>query len=146
MAGNFEALGVDIGRGITPETTDGRITVFGDDYRGMRPHAGAFDTLRDLGEQRFGQNIYLVSKCGPKIQERTLELLNMWDFYRETGIDRSRVYFCRDIAGKGPFASALSLTDFLDDREDVLELLPDSVTNKMLFIPPEEAAPAAVAP
>src|SRR5262245_59498958 len=79
-------IGIDIGRVIMAATdVDGRAdTSFlqGSDEAAMRtpPNEGAFDVVRDLVARTKGR-IWLVSKCGRRIQELTRKWFRHWNFY-----------------------------------------------------------------
>ena len=68
-----EALGVDIGGVIIARATGGTDTAFlGGNYLQTLAVPGAFDVLQQLWEKRFGDWIFLVSKCGQRVQSKTL--------------------------------------------------------------------------
>jgi hypothetical protein len=93
-------LGVDFGRVIhggaaSPGDQD---TVFldGDFEEAMRSPAtaGMFEVLPGLVD-RFGGRVWVISKCGERVQERTLRWLDLHDFHARTGIAPGNVRFCR---------------------------------------------------
>src|SRR5215217_7592027 len=85
-------LGVDIGRviisgGVVPGSNDTQF-FSGDTTRMLTTPAvpGAFDTLARL-VPRFEQ-VWLVSKCGERVQRHTRQWLDHHDFAARTGIPR----------------------------------------------------------
>jgi len=132
-----EVLGLDFGRVITAESTDGAPTIFSDEYQGTLPRPDAIPTIQDLAANRYSDRIHIVSKCKPRVQRRTLELLELWDFYEKTGINPDNVHFCRESAEKAAIAEELGVTQFVDDRFKVLRRMSESI-GRILFIPPEE--------
>lgn len=135
---NEQRLGVDFGRVINDGTShpDGDDTVFlsGGDAEAMRTPAmpGAMEVLADL-VTRFDGNVWIVSKCGERIQRRTLRWLDHHSVYDHTGIPRGNVRFCRQRAEKALHCRELGITHFIDDRADVLSHLRGLVPNLYLF-------------
>lgn len=129
-------IGVDIGRVII--SGDGPDTVFfgRSQVEAMRTPAvpGAFAAVAELVE-RFEGRVHLVSKCGPRIQARSLAWLDHHGFWQATGLDRTQVRFCRERADKAKHAHQLGLTHFVDDRFDVLTHLVGLVDRLYLFGP-----------
>jgi hypothetical protein len=129
-------IGVDIGRVIIDG--DGPDTAFfgHSEEHAMRTPAvpGAFESVAELVD-RFAGRVYLVSKCGPKIQGRSLAWLDHHGFWASTGVDRAKVRFCRERRDKAIHAVQLGLTHFVDDRFDVLSHLAGRVDRLYLFGP-----------
>ena len=82
---------------------------------------------------RFGGRAWVISKCGPRVQERTLAWLDHHDFYARTGIARGNVRFCRKRADKAGHCAELKITHMIDDRIDVHRALLDTVPRRYLF-------------
>jgi hypothetical protein len=117
-------LGVDIGRVIIdgPAHPGGGDTAFfqGDEAMLLATpeiagSVAAISRLVDL----FAGRVWLVSKCGPRVQARTLRWLAGHDFYRRTGLPTSNVRFCLTRADKRIHCEELSLTHFVDDHPEV---------------------------
>jgi hypothetical protein len=129
-------IGVDIGRVII--NGDGSDTAFfgHSQVEAMRAPAvaGAFDAIAEL-VRRFEGRVYLVSKCGAKIQARSLAWLDHHGFWAATGVDRAHVRFCKERRDKAIHAQKLELTHFVDDRFDVLTHLVGLVDRMYLFGP-----------
>lgn len=132
---NQEALGVDIGGVIIDRVNDGTDTsFFSDNYLQTTAVPGVFAALRQLVEKRFRENIFLISKCGQRVQNKTLHWLDHHRFYDLTGIGRERVHFCRERHEKAGICKQLGITHFVDDRLEVLSNL-TTVSALYLFQP-----------
>lgn len=131
-------LGVDFGRVIQGAAADDgpEDTVFigGSDQDALASPAtaGAFDVLPRL-VQRFSGQVWVISKCGKRIQERTLAWLEHHDFYGRTGIPRENVRFCLRRGDKAGHCADLGITHMIDDRLDVHRALRDTVPCRYLF-------------
>ncbi|MEU1525872.1 hypothetical protein ABZ413_27120 [Nocardia rhamnosiphila] len=131
-------LGVDFGRVIQGAAlADGPgDTVFlsGGAEEAMRtpPSDHAFEVLPRLVD-RFGGRAWVISKCGPRVQERTTRWLDHHDFYRRTGIARGNVRFCRKRADKAVHCAELGVTHMIDDRVEVHQALRGLVSHLYLF-------------
>ncbi|MGD1003545.1 MAG: hypothetical protein ABR884_03165 [Minisyncoccia bacterium] len=70
-----EKLGVDVGGVIIDSVkNDGTDTSFlTDHYLSTTAVDGAFDALRLLVDERFGEDVFIVSKCGPLVEKKTRE-------------------------------------------------------------------------
>ena len=106
------------------------------------PVAGALEALTWLVEVCKGR-VWLVSKCGPRIQARTRRWLDHQDVWGRTGLDPSHLRFCLKRAGKAPHCRELGLTHFVDDRVDVHRHLRGVVPHLLLF---GHQRPGTVAP
>ncbi len=142
-------LGVDFGRVIHgAAAADGlQDTVFldGSFEEALASPAtdGAFDVLPRLVDA-FGGRVWVISKCGPRIQERTLAWLDHHDFYGRTGVPRGNVRFCRKRADKAGHCAQLRITHMVDDRVDVHHALVGSVPCRYLFGLQKGSAPEGV--
>jgi hypothetical protein len=127
-------LGVDIGRVII--AGDGPDTSFvgGSEEDALRapPIDGAFEALTRLRDH-FAGRLWLVSKCGAKVQARTRSWLAHHCFFEQTGIDPVNLRFCRTRPEKAPICAELGITCFIDDRFDVLAEMRDTVATRILF-------------
>ncbi|MEO3778640.1 hypothetical protein ABGB16_17670 [Micromonospora sp. B11E3] len=134
-------LGVDIGGVVIEAVDEGADTsFFGGNYLRTPQVDGAFEALATLVGEVFGPEAYVVSKCGERTERRTREWLAHHRFHERTGITPDRLHFCRTRPEKAPIARRLELTDFVDDRLEVLGYL-GSVPNRYLFRPrPREVA------
>ncbi|QIS14817.1 hypothetical protein [Nocardia arthritidis] len=131
-------LGIDFGRVIQGAAlpTGDADTVFlsGGVAEAMRtpPSPNAFEVLPRL-VLRFGGRAWVISKCGPRIEERTRQWLDHNDFYARTGVRRENLRFCRARADKAIHCAELGITHMIDDRLDVHRALRDLVPHRYLF-------------
>lgn len=129
-------IGIDIGRVIIGGGVPGADTTFfgRDEATAMTTPAipGAFEGVAELVD-RFGRQAWLVSKCGRRIQQRSMAWLDHHDFWVKTGLPRHQVRFCKERRDKAKHARALALTHFVDDRFDVLRHLIGLVDHLYLF-------------
>lgn len=140
-------LGIDIGRVIIDGSShpDGADTAF---FQGDEATMLATPEMADavysiaILVRAFEGRVWLVSKCGPRIQERTLRWLRGHDFYGRTGMDPGHVRFCRERAEKRGHCEELDITHFVDDRVDVHTAIHGVVDHQYLFGPHGGAVPA----
>jgi len=136
MKSKQHRLGIDIGRVIIAPGDDSADTSFlrGSIHDALNTPAypGAFDAIRHL-VSRFQQRVWLVSKAGPRTQEKTRLWLEHHGFYQATGVMRQNLRFCRQRHEKAVHCEALGLTHFIDDRIDVLKHLRFITENLYLF-------------
>jgi hypothetical protein len=141
------ALGIDIGRVIIEpgEGPDDTSFLGGTDEDAMKtpPSRGALETIAELVEA-FEGRVWLVSKCGPRIQARTRLWLARWRFHERTGLPSRQVRFCRQRHEKAPICQQLGLQAFIDDRSDVLAPMAGVVAWRFLYGPQRRPAPADV--
>jgi len=131
-------LGIDIGRVIIdgPSHAGGGDTAFfeGDEATMLATPemAGAVDCIARLTRLLDGR-AWLVSKCGPRVQARTLRWLEAHDFYRRTGLARDHVRFCLTRPEKRGICLDLSLTHFVDDHPEVHDAIRGVVDHQYFF-------------
>jgi hypothetical protein len=151
LAGRREKrLGIDIGRVIIAGDAhpDGGDTAFfaGDEATMLATPEmpGSVENIAIL-VRLFQDRVWLVSKCGPRTQARTLRWLDGHDFWRRTGIDPGHVRFCRQRADKRGHCEELGITHFVDDRVEVHAAIHGVVEHQYLFGPqPGEVPPYTV--
>ncbi|MEM6928522.1 MAG: hypothetical protein AAF602_16420 [Myxococcota bacterium] len=142
-------LGIDIGRVLMePVGEESADTSFLgsrlEDALRTPPAVDAFEVVREL-VPRF-EEVWLVSKCGPGVQAKSVAWLAHHDFWAQTGIPEGNVRFCRERADKAIHARQLGLTHFIDDRRDVLRHLRGLVPHLFLFGKQEEPPPPWATP
>lgn len=139
-------LGIDVGRvlispgdELSPDTS----FIGGSPEDAMRtpPYDGMFEALPGIVE-RFAGQVWIVSKCGAKVRQRTLDWFAHHRFFERTAIDPSRVFFCRERPQKAGICADLGITHFVDDRLDVLEPMRGIVRWRFLFGPQSVTLPA----
>jgi hypothetical protein len=141
-------LGVDIGRviiggGVVPGSNDTQF-FSGDTARMLATPAvpGAFDTLARL-VPRFAQ-VWLISKCGERIQRHTRQWLDHHHVAARTGIPRDNIRFCLRRPDKAIHCADLGITHFIDDKLDVHQALRGVVAHRYLFGPQRTPPPTWV--
>jgi hypothetical protein len=133
-------LGIDIGRVlIAPDSPNGRAdtSFLGGSMEAALatpPYEGMFDAVPQLVEL-FEGRVWLVSKAGPRVQEKTRRWLEHHRFFERTGIRKSNLRFCLERPQKAEHCRDLGITHFIDDRDDVLRHLESVVANRYLFGP-----------
>jgi len=128
-------IGIDIGGVIIDRSNDAEDTsLFGDNYLNAKPLEGAFASIKELAGW-ISTEIHLVSKCGERIQKRSLEWLQHNEFYGITGVLPERVHFCRERHEKRGICEKLKLDVMIDDRLEVLSYLVDVVGKLICFKP-----------
>lgn len=128
-------LGIDIGRVIIDGSSGPGDTSFfsGDTAAMLRTPAvpGAFEEIARLVP--LFETTWLVSKCGPRIQRRSLEWLSHHDFYRRTGVAEGNIRFCLRRPEKAIHCRDLGITHFVDDKPDVIAAITPVVPHPYLF-------------
>jgi hypothetical protein len=139
-------IGIDIGRVIVGAVDEGghADTTFlsGSDEAALAtpPVPGAFETIRTISLRLDGR-VWLVSKCGRRIEALTRRWLVHQRFHEATGIPPDHLRFCRERPQKRDHAVELGLTHFVDDRLDVLAHLRGAVGTLCWFGLQREAPP-----
>jgi hypothetical protein len=139
-------LGIDIGRVIINGDghPDGADTAFfhGDEATMLSTPEmpGSFAAIAELVRLLEGR-VWLVSKCGPKTQERTLRWLAAHEFTTRTGIPGEHVRFCRERADKRGHCEDLGLTHFVDDHPGVHNAIRGAVRYQYFFGPQRGPVP-----
>jgi hypothetical protein len=93
---------------------------------------GALDAIRRLNVL-FEGHLWIISKCGPRIQQRSEQWLAHHLFFELTGVDPLHIRFCRQRPEKADHCVELGVTHFVDDRGDVLGYLDGIVDHLFLF-------------
>ncbi len=129
-------LGIDIGRVIIDGSSGAGDTSFfsGDTAAMLRTPAvpGAFEAITRLVGVFDGQ-AWLVSKCGPRVQQRSLDWLRHHRFFELTGIAEGNIRFCLQRPQKAVHCADLGITHFVDDKPDVIAAITPVVPHRYLF-------------
>jgi hypothetical protein len=130
-------LGIDFGKVIIGPVINGKAdtSFLGNTFKkamATPPSSDAFESVFELVEY-FSGNTWIVSKCGPSVQQKTKAWLKHWDFYGETGLKKGNLRFCLERHQKAGICKQLCITHFIDDRLDVLEPMKGIVENLYLF-------------
>lgn len=127
-----EKIGIDVGGVIIASHNDHSDTsFFSDNYLNSVPTDQVFESIASL-RTRFGDEMYIVSKCGKRIEAKTREWFDHNRVYEQTGLSVDRMHFTRTREGKAPICAHLGITHFVDDRLDVLRHL-STVDEQFLF-------------
>jgi len=137
-------LGIDIGRVlISPDAhgTRGDTSFIGgsiQDALDTPPYDGMMDVVPSL-VRLFRGRVWLVSKCGPRVQEKSRLWLRHHRFFERTGMAPENLRFCLERPQKADHCAQLGITHFIDDRLDVLQCLEGVVPHRYLFGPQKNA-------
>jgi 5'(3')-deoxyribonucleotidase len=124
-------IGIDIGKVIIGGTSEHPDTsFFSDNFLATPPIPESFESITMLA-QEF--DVWLISKCGQKIQERSLEWLEAYNFFDATTVKLEQVIFCLRRNEKAPIAESLGLRVFIDDRIDIISSMKGIVDYPILF-------------
>ncbi len=93
---------------------------------------GALDAIRQLCSACDGR-VWIVSKAGPRMQERTLTWLQSVDFCSYTGLLPDHARFCLQREDKEKICRDLEVTHFIDDRVHIMQILRGFVPRLCLF-------------
>jgi hypothetical protein len=130
-------IGIDFGRVIMCAVKNGveDTSFLGSSFpEAMRTPAstGAIDCIGKL-VQRYEGRVFIVSKCGESVENKTRGWLSKNEVYAKTGLSKDQVHFCRKRPDKAPICRRLGITHFIDDRVDVLSHMVGIVPNLFLF-------------
>lgn len=142
---SFKRLGIDIGKVIIGVDTDtpGK-TIFGPDFLNTPEVPDAINTIRSLGDSGNWEQIHLVSKCGPNIQNRAVEWMAHNKFFERSGVLSSNLHFCLERSDKASIVRELGITHFIDDRIDVLEYMEADIIRGILLINGRSGSPKQI--
>jgi hypothetical protein len=133
-----EVLGVDVGGVITQGARKDADTFFRGDYLQTPLVPYVFESLHRIVAERFGEDVHIVSKCGPAVQEKTLELFKHHDFYMRTGISPANVHFCLERWQKVGICKEQGITHFVDDKLEVLGYLHEAGIQDLYLFRPDQ--------
>jgi hypothetical protein len=134
----MSVLGIDVGGVIISREGDGGDTSFFSDNYLKTP--ASKDVLEVLSRivPKF-EHTFIISKCGSKVQQKTLDWMSAQHFYHRTGISRQDFFFCKTRPEKAGIAQRLGVTHYVDDRMDILNSMIGIVPNLFLFNPLQRA-------
>jgi len=137
MKNGRERIGIDFGRVIMCAVKNGvnDTSFLGRSFaEAMKTPAsdGAIECIAKLVE-RYDGDVFIVSKCGDSVQNKTRAWLRRNEVYAATGLEKDNVHFCRKRHHKAPICETLGITHFIDDRVDVLSHMVGTVPNLFLF-------------
>lgn len=125
-------LGIDFGNTII---TTGDGTLWGTEHLKCPPNEGVISSLRKLVPAFGDENVFVVSRVeSERTKSKTLEWLATHAF-QQTGLLLRNIKFCWERSEKGPIVSELGITDFIDDRPEVMANLPETCKYRYLYRP-----------
>ncbi len=138
-----EGLGIDFGDVIAGSrvSTDPRGIEIESNYLAVNrflrvlPVENAFASIRILSQERFGNRMWVISKWRPAVQDKCRIWLRHHNFSEITGIPPERILFCAHRGEKAQMARDLGITDFVDNKLEVLAPMIGTVPNLFLFRP-----------
>jgi len=113
-------IGIDFGGVIVRNLHED--TSLGSSSGSEATYDGTFDALRQLCSACDGR-VWIVSKAGPRMQERTLTWLQSVDFFSRTGLQPEHVCFCLQREEKATICRDLEITHFIVARVHVMQIL-----------------------
>lgn len=130
-------IGIDIGGVIISQDTDEPDLFFTEDFLRAKPFPNCFETIKRLIEKFGKENVFIISKCGEKVQKKSRQWLDYNHFFSITGFVPEHIHFCLERYEKAGIAQTLHLTHFIDDRYSVLKYMIDlpSIQRLILFCP-----------
>lgn len=121
-------IGIDLGKVVIGGSGAEDTSFFSDNYLKTPEVDGAWESLNVLTKDH---DLYIISKCGPVVEEKSLRWLDVKGFYLP--LRAHRVNFVRKRHLKAPMAQALELDIFIDDRQDIIDSLQGVVAYPILF-------------
>lgn len=126
-------IGIDIGNVIIGGGGDDT-SFFDDSLWWNTPEVdGAYLAIESLKKDN---EIHLISKCGLKVENRSILWLAAKDYIPM--VLQHRIHFVRKRHLKAPMAQALELDIFIDDRQDIIDTMQGVVKFPILFTSWEE--------
>lgn len=130
-------IGLDVGGVIIDSIRNDKTdtSFFTDNFMATSPVPGMYEAVQELVSRVGANNLFIISKCGKVISNKTRLWLRGNGFYNFTGFNPANLFFCQTREGKAPIARTLGLTDFVDDHADVLRHMEQIVPRRYLFGP-----------
>lgn len=136
-------LGIDCGGVILKhnstnarEVQEWEGTIFSDNNYLKSPEVfAAVESIAAIIELVGEDNVFIISKCGSKVEMKTMQWLEYHNLFQRTGFKREHVFFCRNREHKAEFCTDLELTHYVDDHVMILQTLPQSVFRQIHFHP-----------
>lgn len=150
MKNSQPRIGIDFGRVIMCPVENGvqDTSFLGRSFsEAMKTTAstGAIECIGKLVE-RYQGRVFIVSKCGDSVENKTRGWLSHNEVYAKTGLSQEKVHFCKKRKDKAPICQRLGITHFIDDRADVLSHMVGIVPNLYLFGEQTKAPPGWAQP
>lgn len=131
VAGHPVGAGIDIGRVVIAACNEDFDQI--DRADAPAPEVpGSVNAIAELVEH-LGGRVWLISKCGERMEARTRRWLELRKFHERTRLPPNHVCFCRNRGDKAGIAASLGIDRFVDDRPDVLRPMRGIVDRLILF-------------
>jgi len=131
---NLLRLGIDIG-GVIIHRSEGEDTsFFGGNFLQTPAEPDCFESIKKLVDMFGSENVFIVSKCGKTIQEKSLQWLEYYKFFEITGMRKINVHFTEKREEKAVVCQQFLITHFIDDRTDVMKFLMQCPTIKHYYL------------
>lgn len=106
-------------------------TMFGNNSLYTPQVQGSFAGVKALVSALGAERVFIVSKAGEKMRQKSLEWMEHNKFYTTTGMLPTNVFYCKERPTKVPICELLGVTHFIDDRVDVLANFSPETTDKV---------------
>jgi len=116
----MKRVGIDIGRVIISGGNEG-VDFFSKNYLKVPEVPFASRSVAKIVQEYGAHNVFLISKCSEAIQHKTLEWLEVQNFFNTMHIYRHQVLFCRNRDEKAQIVKEHAIDTFIDDRFAVLK-------------------------
>lgn len=142
-------IGFDIGDVMCPDLPKRRNP--DGTYRLVQPFEGCLETLEQIALKYGSGNLFVISRAFDRVSaDANWSLLRSWSFFERTGISEKNICIYQDADGdrgiKGRVSMEFGLTDFVDDKREILDLMPRSVKGLYLFAGPRTTADDIIRP
>lgn len=125
-------IGIDLGGVVISELlTKADRERQGISFFEVPPAEGAFKAVASLVADPRVETVSVISKCKDDTELRLW--LDIHGFYDETGVNPANLSFCRRHEEKAAIARRLGMTDFVDNRIEVLAHMLPVVPRLYLF-------------
>ena len=125
-------LGIDVGNVIIGGGGEDT-SFFSNNYLRTPALDGVFEVLPRI-VPKF-DDVVIISKCGNRVRNKTMEWMKHYDFHTKTGIGVDKFNFCYKREDKAWIAQFWEVTHYLDDRMDIINSMRGVVPNLFLFAP-----------
>lgn len=127
-------IGIDIGGVIISEDTDNPGLFFSNDYLIAKEVSDSFLSIKNMIQNESSNNVFIISKCWPDVQNKSKNWLHNKDFFNITGFEYNNIRFCLERREKRNHCIELGIEYFIDDRYSVHRHLQDLPLIKKLFL------------
>jgi hypothetical protein len=133
-------LGLDFGGVVRQIDRTGEVEGIVDGWSFLKtpPVPVAFSSIRILKEEIFQSNIWIVSRCGSRVADLSRIWLRQRQFSESTNVPRTHFLPCEERKDKVRTCQELGITDFVDNRLEVLSYMIGIIPHLYLFQPTSE--------